>query len=266
MGVAAAETPRNAYPLIGLRLRDEQNPLACQYDTTKVFPIIVQRKSFVPKTRNPRERAAEEPHGRVHPEVVSELDQHEFQRVQVLAQGVGDEPRFPGAVIKGAEGGRKQGPGVGVKTRAPELLLDLIGCEEIVRIQPLDEIALRMREGMVSRRTGAPVFLREHLAVSRFKCPGRRQGIIPGTIIDDDDLLVGPGLRKGGLDGLADPFLGVVCGDQDGYKGMPGKSFPRGDRSRNAITSAWRFTAGGWIQLITHVACEVVISPLLSKA
>jgi hypothetical protein len=35
-------------------------------------------------------------------------------------------------------------------------------------------------------------------------------GAVLGAVIHDDDLLVRPCLRKGGLDGVSDPNLGVV--------------------------------------------------------
>ena len=127
----------------------------------------------------------------------------------------GSELRALGARVERPPRSRQQHLGLALRPQRGQLPLDLVGIEKIVRVEPLDVVAAAKREGSVPRRRRTTIRLLVNANASRFVGFCHTRCSVGGTIVDDDDFLVGPGLSNGRRYGLCDPALRVIRGDQD---------------------------------------------------
>ena len=91
----------------------------------------------------------------------------------------------------------------------------LSGGKQVVGVEPLNVIATTQRKCFISGGRRPLIRLRHHPNFIRLKLPHDRQSPVSRTVIDDNDLFLGPGLAKRRGDSGADPVLGVVGRNQD---------------------------------------------------
>jgi hypothetical protein len=87
---------------------------------------------------------------------------------------------------------------------------DLSWGKQIVRVEPLNVIALTQRKRSVSGGSRPLIWLRHHPNFIRLKLPHDRQSPVGRTVIDYNDLFIGPCLPERRADRFRDPALSVV--------------------------------------------------------
>ena len=81
---------------------------------------------------------------------------------------------------------------------------------QVVRVKPLDVVALRQGQALISCCARTCIGLGDNLDARRFKGPGQRERLVSGTIVNDDQLFIRPRLSRHRLDRVGDPTLSVV--------------------------------------------------------
>jgi hypothetical protein len=89
------------------------------------------------------------------------------------------------------------------------------GTQEIIRIQPLDVIALTKRRSLVSCCSRTLIFLSDNEHVPRSKAVGNGQRVIARAITNDNNLLSFPCLPKGRSHRVGKSFLVIEGRDED---------------------------------------------------
>ena len=145
-----------------------------------------------------------------------------LSRVKVGTERRRNELSFGWAISERGPRRRKKRPPVPCLLRCLHLVGNLVRRKKVVRIEPLNILAATQRRCCVSGGCSSLIRLRYHPNFIRLKSPRDCQSPVSGTVIDDNDLFVEPGLPKGGLDCLRDPFLGVKGRDRMETSGVIG--------------------------------------------
>ena len=150
--------------------------------------------------------------------VVRPLPEHPFHREQVIPKGGRCKPRRTRAVHKVRPRRRSEYSIVRTLLGNCHLFHDLVGGEKVIGIEPLDVIALAVREGGVSRR-GAPLVSLAHDAnmlglIATCQC----ESTVVRSVVDNDNLLARPRLGQRRFNGVHNPLLGVIGGNEDRHE------------------------------------------------
>lgn len=95
-----------------------------------------------------------------------------------------------------------------------------MGQPDVVAIQKGDQIPAGSPDAGIARRARPLIFLRDELdTVTRETLDDGARGI-GGTVIDDDEFIDGPRLRKYAGNRVADECLAVIGGDDRTHAGM----------------------------------------------
>src|SRR5213078_122870 len=94
-------------------------------------------------------------------------------------------------------------------------------------------------EGLIPRSRGATVGLGGYLHSPGGILLCHPQGIVGGTVIDDNDLLVRPGLLERRLECVTDPLLGIVSRYQNGnHRGHHNSTITSPPRYNNELSGS----------------------------
>jgi hypothetical protein len=205
-------------PVVGLGIRDEPNAVARENHSTEVFTVIVPPEAGIPRACSRRKVTADEPIVGLHVQILPHLCQQPFQGCQVTPQSRRRELGFPFSVDEVCPGtGKKRPPALTILDHS-HLAFDLVGCQEIISIQPLDIVSLTEGESCVPRGGGALVRLADDENGFRAELIRDPQGLIARTVVHHNDLSLRPSLRNGGLDRICYPLLGIVGGNKYRYE------------------------------------------------
>src|SRR3989441_8089944 len=140
-------------------LRDESSTVARQENAAEILTIVISQELRVPRPGGFRQFAAHEPRRGLHPDVLPHLPEQPFHRRQITPERRRDKGGSLGAIHEPSPRGRKQRAVASTLVHGRHLSRHLVGCQEIIRIQPLDVITLAESESGISGRGRALIVL-----------------------------------------------------------------------------------------------------------